>query len=108
MIRQWHRSLAFSADVAGSAGDARGTTYPLQLPVLLIRGKEDWRADFKQAKKMKAALEANHKEFEWLALSREGHGVYDEETRRECTNASSSSWIVICNRLRTGDAHQRW
>jgi dipeptidyl aminopeptidase/acylaminoacyl peptidase len=55
----------------------------IQVPVLLIHGKEDWRADFKQAKNMKAALEANRKEFEWMALSREGHGVYDEETRRE-------------------------
>lgn len=55
----------------------------IQIPVLLIHGKEDFRADFKQAKTMKAALEANHREFEWMALSREGHGVYDEETRRE-------------------------
>jgi len=55
----------------------------IQIPVLLIHGKEDKNADFMQAKKMKAALEANHKEFEWMALSREGHGVYDEETRRE-------------------------
>ena len=55
----------------------------IRIPVLLIHGKEDGRADFKQAKKMKAALEASHKEFEWMALSREGHGVYDEETRRE-------------------------
>jgi dipeptidyl aminopeptidase/acylaminoacyl peptidase len=55
----------------------------IQIPVLLIHGKEDSRADFKQARKMKAALEANNKKFEWMALSREGHGVYDEETRRE-------------------------
>ena len=55
----------------------------IQIPALLIHGKEDWRADFKQATRMKAALEASHKEFEWMALSREGHGVYDEETRRE-------------------------
>jgi len=55
----------------------------IQIPVLLIHGKEDWRADFKHAKSMKKALETNHKEFEWMALSREGHGVYDEETRRE-------------------------
>jgi dipeptidyl aminopeptidase/acylaminoacyl peptidase len=55
----------------------------IQIPVLLIHGKEDFRADFKQAKAMKAALEANQKKFEWMALSREGHGVYDEETRRE-------------------------
>jgi dipeptidyl aminopeptidase/acylaminoacyl peptidase len=55
----------------------------IQIPTLLIHGKEDSRADFKQAKKMKAALEANRKDFEWMALSREGHGAYDEETRRE-------------------------
>jgi dipeptidyl aminopeptidase/acylaminoacyl peptidase len=55
----------------------------IRIPVLLIHGKEDSRADFKQAKKMKAALEADHRKFEWMALSREGHGVYDEETRRE-------------------------
>lgn len=55
----------------------------IEVPVLLVHGKEDWRADFKQAKRMRAALEANNKQFEWMALSREGHGVYDEENRRE-------------------------
>lgn len=55
----------------------------IEIPVLLIHGKEDSRVDFKQSKAMKAALKANRREFEWMALSREGHGVYDEETRRE-------------------------
>ena len=55
----------------------------IQIPVLLIHGKEDSRADFAQAKRMKAALEANNKEFEWMALSHEGHGAYDEKTRLE-------------------------
>jgi dipeptidyl aminopeptidase/acylaminoacyl peptidase len=55
----------------------------IQVPVLLIHGKDDWRADFEQAKRMKAALVKNNKQFEWMALSREGHGVFDEETRRE-------------------------
>jgi dipeptidyl aminopeptidase/acylaminoacyl peptidase len=55
----------------------------IRIPVLLIHGKEDGRADFRQARKMKAALEASSKKYEWMALSREGHGVYDEETRRE-------------------------
>jgi len=32
---------------------------------------------------MKAALEKNHKQFDFLALSGEGHGVYDEQTRRD-------------------------
>jgi dipeptidyl aminopeptidase/acylaminoacyl peptidase len=55
----------------------------IEVPVLLIHGKEDWRADYKQAKRMRSALESNTKPFEWMSLSREGHGVYDEETRRE-------------------------
>jgi dipeptidyl aminopeptidase/acylaminoacyl peptidase len=55
----------------------------IEVPVLLIHGKEDWRADYKQAKRMHKALKENDKPVEWMALSREGHGVYDEETRRE-------------------------
>jgi dipeptidyl aminopeptidase/acylaminoacyl peptidase len=55
----------------------------IQVPVLLIHGKEDSRADFKQAKRMKSALEESGKKFEWMELKREGHGVHDEETRTE-------------------------
>jgi len=55
----------------------------IQIPVLLIHGKEDGRADFDHAKRMKSALEKAGKRFDWMALSREGHGVYDEETRVE-------------------------
>ncbi len=55
----------------------------IEVPVLLIHGKEDWRADFAQAKRMKAALEAAGKKFEWVALSHGGHGIFDEETRRD-------------------------
>jgi len=55
----------------------------IEVPVLLIHGKEDMRADFAQAKRMKSALESAAKRFEWVALSYEGHGVYDEQTRRE-------------------------
>jgi dipeptidyl aminopeptidase/acylaminoacyl peptidase len=55
----------------------------IEVPVLLIHGKEDWRADFAQAKRMKAALKAAGKPFEWVALSHEGHGIFEEETRRD-------------------------
>jgi dipeptidyl aminopeptidase/acylaminoacyl peptidase len=55
----------------------------IRIPVLLIHGKQDWRADFEQARAMKAALEAGRKPYEWMELRGEGHGVYDEETRRE-------------------------
>ncbi len=55
----------------------------IQVPVLLIHGKEDKRADFEQARRMKAALDANGKKYEWRALRGEGHGIHDEETRAE-------------------------
>ena len=55
----------------------------IKAPVLLIHGKADGRADYEHAQRMKAALEKNNKKVEWLALGREGHGVYDEESRRE-------------------------
>jgi dipeptidyl aminopeptidase/acylaminoacyl peptidase len=59
------------------------TADKIQVPVFLIHGKEDWRADFEHAKKMKSALEKNNKVFEWIALGKEGHGVQDEDTRKE-------------------------
>ena len=55
----------------------------IQVPVLLIHGKEDTRADFEQARRMKAALDAAGKKYEWRALRGEGHGIHDEETRAE-------------------------
>lgn len=55
----------------------------IKAPVLLIHGKVDGRADYEHAKRMRAALEQNHKKVEWLALGGEGHGVYDEDSRRE-------------------------
>lgn len=55
----------------------------IQVPVLLIHGTEDWRADYKQAIRMKEALEKAGKQVEWLSLRREGHGAYDDTTRLE-------------------------
>jgi dipeptidyl aminopeptidase/acylaminoacyl peptidase len=80
---------AFLAEVLG--GDvadlkSRSPAYNAEkigIPVLLIHGKEDWRADYAQAKRMRDALEKNKKTYEWLVLAGEGHGVYDENSRRE-------------------------
>jgi dipeptidyl aminopeptidase/acylaminoacyl peptidase len=55
----------------------------IKAPVLLIHGKADGRAEYEHAKRMRAALEKNGKKFELLALDREGHGIYDEVSRRE-------------------------
>jgi len=55
----------------------------IRAPVLLVHGKEDWQADYRQATEMKKALERNGKQFDWMTLRAEGHGVYDEASRRE-------------------------
>jgi dipeptidyl aminopeptidase/acylaminoacyl peptidase len=65
---------------------ARSPVYNAQsikAPVLLIHGKEDGRVDYQHAKRMRAALEEHQKKVEWLALGGEGHGIYDEDSRRE-------------------------
>jgi dipeptidyl aminopeptidase/acylaminoacyl peptidase len=55
----------------------------IRAPVMLIHGKVDTRADYAHARAMKDALEQHDKPFEWVALSGEGHGIYDESTRAE-------------------------
>jgi acetyl esterase/lipase len=55
----------------------------IEAPVLLIHGKEDWRADYEHAVRMDNALRKAGKSVEFLSLEKEGHGVYDEQTRQE-------------------------
>ena len=52
-------------------------------PLLLIHGERDWRADVAHADALRAALDAAGKPYEWMALEGEGHGVFDESTRRD-------------------------
>jgi dipeptidyl aminopeptidase/acylaminoacyl peptidase len=55
----------------------------IEVPVFLVHGTEDFRADYKQAMRMKEELEKAGKSVEWTALRGEGHGVYDDETRKQ-------------------------
>jgi dipeptidyl aminopeptidase/acylaminoacyl peptidase len=78
----WERVLG--SDVAKLRAQSPVYNAPsIRAPVLLIHGKADATADYEHAKRMRAALEQNQKKFEWLALGGEGHGVYDEDSRRE-------------------------
>lgn len=80
---------AYLGDVLGSDKEQLRSRSPvynassIEAAVMLIHGESDWRADFEQATRMKAALEKNGKPVEWLALAGEGHGIYDEESRRQ-------------------------
>ena len=80
---------AYLGDVLGNDKEQLRSRSPvynanlIEAAVMLIHGEADWRADFEQATRMKAALEKNGKPVEWLALAGEGHGIYDEESRRQ-------------------------
>ncbi|BFI96893.1 MAG: prolyl oligopeptidase family serine peptidase [Rhodanobacter sp.] len=74
----------YLANVIGKDDAALAANSPDQLadridvPVLLIHGKDDQRAPFAQAKAMRAALDAAHKPYEWMSKPDEGHGFYTE------------------------------
>jgi dipeptidyl aminopeptidase/acylaminoacyl peptidase len=53
----------------------------IQIPILLIHGKADWRVDYEHATRMRDALEAAHKDVQFVSLNFEGHGAYDQENR---------------------------
>lgn len=53
----------------------------LKAPVLIAHGKKDRRAPFEQAVDLKEKLGSLGKTYEWLALSSETHGFYDEANR---------------------------
>lgn len=55
----------------------------LKAPVLLIHGEDDWRADVKQFKDMKLALEKKGHPMETLLVDKEGHGFANEKNRIE-------------------------
>ena len=55
----------------------------IDVPVLLVHGEDDQRAPFAQAQAMRAALDAAHKPYEWLAKPGEGHGFYSEKNNIE-------------------------
>lgn len=85
-------SLSGKAYLAEALGDDMGDlrarspvhrAQDIKAPVLLIHGTKDWRVDYEQATRMKDALQKHGKPVEWLSLAREGHGVYDETTRKE-------------------------
>lgn len=47
----------------------------IKAPVLIMHGKNDQRVPLEHANKMRAALEAQNKSFEWEYFDDEGHGI---------------------------------
>ena len=53
----------------------------IKADLLLIHGARDERAPIEQAESLMSALDKIDKLYEWLELSNEGHGYYDEKNR---------------------------
>lgn len=48
----------------------------IKVPVMLVHGEDDERVPFKHAQVMRAALKAEGRDPEWMAVAGEGHGFY--------------------------------
>lgn len=70
-------------DAALDANSPDKLAAQIDVPVFLIHGEADQRAPFAQAKAMRAALDAAHKPYEWMAKPDEGHGFYTEANNVE-------------------------
>jgi dipeptidyl aminopeptidase/acylaminoacyl peptidase len=55
----------------------------LRAPILVAHGKQDERAPFAHAKRLRKALKKHGKEYEWFVKSREAHGFYNNENQVE-------------------------
>jgi dipeptidyl aminopeptidase/acylaminoacyl peptidase len=55
----------------------------LRAPILVAHGKQDERAPFTHAKRLRKALKKHGKEYEWFVKSREAHGFYNNENQVE-------------------------
>jgi dipeptidyl aminopeptidase/acylaminoacyl peptidase len=76
--RSYLRTVIGRDDAELDANSPARLADKIDVPVLLVHGEDDRRAPFAQAKAMRAALDAAHKPYEWLAKPNEGHGFYSE------------------------------
>ncbi|MEO6799904.1 MAG: S9 family peptidase [Rhodanobacter sp.] len=84
--RSYLRTVIGRDDAELNANSPDRLADKIDVPVLLVHGEDDQRAPFAQAKAMRAALDAAHKPYEWLAKPNEGHGFYTEADNVEFYN----------------------
>jgi dipeptidyl aminopeptidase/acylaminoacyl peptidase len=86
---QAKRTARFFDRTLGNDLDALAKVSPVQragdvqVPVLLVHGRDDKTADFNQFKAMEAALRAQGKQVETFVANGEGHGFVKPENRAE-------------------------
>lgn len=59
----------------------------LQAPIFIAHGKQDQRAPFEHAKRLRKALDKHDKDYEWFVKRREAHGFYNNDNQVEYLQA---------------------
>ena len=54
----------------------------IKIPLLLAHGENDKRAPFEHARRLRSALDANNKPYQWFVIDKEGHGFYNPENQK--------------------------
>lgn len=54
----------------------------IKVPLLLAHGKNDERAPFEHAKRLKESLDREKKSYEWFVLDKEGHGFFNTTNQK--------------------------
>jgi len=86
-ISERKSGLAYLRDVLGDDINDQKSRSPvynvdkISAEILLIHGAKDERAPIEQAESLKSAFDKIKKPYEWLEMSNEGHGYYDEANR---------------------------
>ena len=60
----------------------------LQVPIFIAHGKQDQRAPFEHAKRLKNAMDEHDKDYEWFEKRREAHGFYNNDNQVEYLQAA--------------------
>ncbi len=58
----------------------------IKVPLLLAHGKDDERAPFEHAERLRDALDSSNIGYEWFALDKEEHGFFNPENQRAYMN----------------------
>jgi dipeptidyl aminopeptidase/acylaminoacyl peptidase len=54
----------------------------IQVPIFLAHGEKDKRAPFEHVERLKAALDAEKKPYDWFVIDNESHGFYNPENQK--------------------------
>lgn len=58
----------------------------IKVPLLIAHGKQDRRAPFEQAERLKKALDDSNKKYQWYTVADESHGFFVPENQKKYMN----------------------